>query len=285
MKKLLILFILIPFMSFGQGKRELANSYLEMINSDTLVDLFFTYMEGEYLALGPKTFESYGLDYTNSLDQHEFDSLIHKNFIFYKKEIRNSIYSHYSNLEDSQLQEYISLGKQGEDLEDLRKKSGYFELLEKEFKQMQASYNHDLKFVIEAVLANQLPLKLVLFINNDSISSITNEDLKIYMVFSGSVKTEILNPENLEIMIPKDLDYSSIKYLTIEYNGNSYDFFKPLFDVSNSSIDPNILANVNSVTNNLVRDTFENKLYWYVTIDKNEISFKLKSRQIKKIKN
>jgi tRNA U34 5-carboxymethylaminomethyl modifying enzyme MnmG/GidA len=208
-----------------------------------------------------------------------------KNFISYKKEINNRIYSHYSNLEVAQLQQYVTLGQQGLNREDLLKQSGYFVILEKEFNQLKLSYNHDLKFIMEAVMANHLPLKLVLFIDNDSISSVENEQFKIYIVLSDSSKTEILNPKNLEIVIPKNLDYSSINHLSIKYRGNLYEFFKPLFEVSNSANDSTILANVNSLTNNLVKDSFENKLFWYVNIDKSEISLKLKSRQIEKLKN
>jgi hypothetical protein len=80
MKKLLILYLLLPFLCLGQGKSDLVNSYMKLINSDTLIDLFFTNVEGKYLTLAPPTFENYGLDYASPIDKHEFDSLVHKKF-------------------------------------------------------------------------------------------------------------------------------------------------------------------------------------------------------------
>lgn len=283
MKGLIVMILLFPVLTQGQDKRDSVNYFLNCVKSMSLVEGYFSDYEKRYIDIGPKICEGLELDYSTAL-REKYESILHKNFVHYKEKINSLVFTHYFNLEQSQFDKSYVLCSQKMEIDEVRERSGYFDVMDSGLVQMQSWFDHDLPFLVEALLASEAPLRLVVFIGNDSISSTKNIDLQLTLILSDSESLDLLQNNNLEITTHTNLEYESIEYLELTYNGLVYEFFKPLLDASTLSIDPSLIIQVNTVGNDLTKDSFEEKLFWYLAISEKEISLKIKRTETVQIK-
>lgn len=283
MKKLFLIILFIPLLSWGQDRRDSVLLFLNCVKSESLIEGYYSDRETRYLNLGPKLFEELKLN-NNAELQQKYESILHKNFTYYKQEIKNLVFAHYFNLSNAQFSKSYELCNQSLELEEMREKSKYFDVMDSANVEMQAWFDHDLPFLVEALMASEAPLSLIVFIGNDSISNAENIDLQLTLVLKDSERVDLLQSHNLEITTPTNLDYENIEYLELRYNGQVYEYFKPIIDASTLSIDPYIIAQVNAASNVLTKDSFEEKLFWYLTVNEKEILLKIKGTETHNIK-
>ncbi|MFD1014864.1 hypothetical protein [Winogradskyella rapida] len=264
---LLILF----FTSFlsAQGNSEKAKEFLTVLNSDQVIDDYYEKYKHKILEATDLVFKEHNLDISDSTLLKAYNKSIEKNFEFYRKEAKETTLRIYTNYEKERLERFIALAKTEPDFNKVLVETNYSIIVENIINEHADYVLHDIPFIIRGLKALSEPLKLRLVIDKDTISDLAQTDFNLELITRNPnyKRIQILNRDNFEITLPKDLDYADLDYIILTYNNEPYDFFKDHFENLPKELRAILSDEDKELHNPISQYCFEKLLFWEIVID------------------
>lgn len=271
------------FVSYSGHTQEKANELLTCLKAEEFIEGYYASYLANIIKNSPDILAGWNLDSSNKKDSLEFVETFQEGFETYKSMVSQQTFSHYYNSDDTIVAQFLKLCSEME-LDDLREATGFYDLMEAQLELVKGYIDHDSQFLYEKLMANHVPLRLVVRVEGDSISSKSQIDLSMKIITKDSGNAiDILPGDSLVVKLPENLGYENIHYLTLTYQGQLYEFGKPMFNDSNMP-DPSKLALLQNSLNMFPKDVFENKLFWYLTVADGAISLKTNRQESLELK-
>ncbi|WP_452231333.1 hypothetical protein [Lacinutrix sp. MEBiC02595] len=264
-----IILMFFTFILSAQEQSEKAKEFLNVLNSDKVIADYYDKYQNKILESTNLVFDEYDLDITDSATVKEYNASIDKNFKFYIQEAKDRTLHIYSNYESGRLDKFINLAKTEPDFNKVLVETNYSKIVENIIREHSEYVSHDIPFIIKEIKAISKPLKLRLVIDSDTISNIEKTDFNLELITKNEKykRIQILNRENLEIKIPKDIDYDDLEYVILTYNNERYDFFENHYENLPKELRAVMTDEVKELHNPISKYCFEKLLFWEIVID------------------
>ncbi|MBF8150848.1 hypothetical protein ITJ86_13125 [Winogradskyella sp. F6397] len=269
----LILLAFSPSLIFCQSKQEKIDELFEQINCKEIIEQGFNGIRFVVDNNKKKLFNEFELDFNNKADVQEFDEFLNEEIELIKGEAYVYISDKYSrHYSEKELQKFIDLTKKNKSKKDILNETNFKVELDSILDYQGQYLKNDIRLILTKIRAKYRPL-ILKFVENDEEKNISAMQLDLLLNTSNAEnpKLSILNKSNAEIILPDNLDFNTVKSLTIKLNDKNYTIER---------YNMNLPELVREVSSPLKKDGFEDLEYWTLTINDDEISLKIKAEVI-----